>query len=57
MEGQLWGELTIDTKFERIIVPVTIRTAAGKFSIEPERIVFDDCFPVSIASFFIPITY
>lgn len=48
MDGQVLGELSLETTFERISIPVTIRTAPGKLSIEPERIIFDECFPVSV---------
>lgn len=47
-EGQVWGDVTIETQFERFSVPIHYRVAQGKLEIGPDRLVFDQCFPVSL---------
>lgn len=45
--GQVWGEAVIETQFEKLVVPVHYRAAHGKLEIGPDRLVFDQCFPVN----------
>lgn len=46
-EGQIWGDVQIITQYENLSIPVHFKVAPGKLEIAPERLVFDQCFPVS----------
>lgn len=50
-EGQIWGDITIETQYEQMSIPVQFKIAQGKLEIGPDRLVFDQCFPVSKFSF------
>lgn len=45
-EGQIWGDITIETQYEQMSVPVQYKMAQGRLEIGPDRLVFDQCFPV-----------
>lgn len=47
-ETQIWGDISINTQFEQLSIPVHFKIAAGKLEIGPDRLVFDQCFPVSL---------
>lgn len=46
-EAQQWGEINIQTQYEHLSIPVHFKVAQGKLEIGPDRLVFDQCFPVS----------
>lgn len=46
-EGQIWGDITVETQYDQMSVPVHFKIAQGKLEIGPDRLVFDQCFPVS----------
>lgn len=46
-EGQIWGDITIETQYEQMSIPVQFKIAQGRLEIGPDRLVFDQCFPVS----------
>lgn len=47
-EGQIWGDITVETQYEQLSIPVHFKIAQGKLEIGPDRLVFDQCFPVQI---------
>lgn len=47
-EGQIWGDITIETQYEQMSVPVQFKIAQGRLEVSSDRLVFDQCFPVSI---------
>lgn len=47
-EGVVDFQVNIHTKFETVSVPVRMKVSSGNFEIGPDRLVFDECFPVSI---------
>lgn len=49
-ETQIWGDISINTQFEQLSIPVHFKIAAGKLEIGPDRLVFDQCFPYKICS-------
>lgn len=49
-EAQQWGEINVHTYYEQLSIPVHFKVAQGKLEIGPDRLVFDQCFPVSFAS-------
>ncbi|XP_044255531.1 transmembrane protein 131 [Tribolium madens] len=49
-EGQIWGDVQIETQYENLSVPVHFKVASGKLEIGPDRLVFDQCFPGKICS-------
>ncbi|KAJ3658654.1 hypothetical protein Zmor_010381 [Zophobas morio] len=49
-EGQIWGDVQIETQYENLSVPVHFKVAPGKLEIGPDRLVFDQCFPGKICS-------
>ncbi|KAF5274287.1 hypothetical protein FQR65_LT04405 [Abscondita terminalis] len=49
-EGQVWGDVVVETQFERLSIPVHYKVAQGKLEIGPDRLVFDQCFPGKICS-------
>ncbi|KAJ8933374.1 hypothetical protein NQ318_018443 [Aromia moschata] len=50
IEGQVWGDIYIETQFENLSIPVHFKIAPGKLEIGPDRLVFDQCFPAKICS-------
>lgn len=46
-EGQMWSDVIIETQYEQITISVHFKVAQGKLEIGPDRLVFDQCFPVS----------
>ncbi|KAJ8955300.1 hypothetical protein NQ314_006913 [Rhamnusium bicolor] len=50
VEGQVWGDIYIETQFENLNLPVHFKIASGKLEIGPDRLVFDQCFPAKICS-------
>lgn len=46
-EGQIWGDITIETQYEQMSIPIQYKIAQGRLEIGPDRLVFDQCFPVS----------
>lgn len=46
-EGQIWGDITIETQYEQMSIPVQFKIAQGRLEIGPDKLVFDQCFPVS----------
>ncbi|RZB94452.1 hypothetical protein BDFB_002062 [Asbolus verrucosus] len=49
-EGQIWGDVQVETQYENLSVPVHFKVAPGKLEIGPDRLVFDQCFPGKICS-------
>lgn len=47
VEGQVWGDVMIETQYEQLSIPVHYKVALGQLEIGPDRLVFDQCFPVS----------
>ncbi|KAK4886769.1 hypothetical protein RN001_003040 [Aquatica leii] len=49
-EGQVWGDVVVETQYERLSISVHYKVAQGKLEIGPDRLVFDQCFPGKICS-------
>lgn len=47
-EGVVNFQVNIQTKFETVSVPVRMKVSNGNLEIGPDRLVFDECFPVSV---------
>ncbi|XP_060530816.1 transmembrane protein 131 isoform X2 [Cylas formicarius] len=45
IDGQVWGDILIETAFEVLSVPVHFKIAFGKLEIEPDGLILDSCFP------------
>lgn len=45
-QGQIWGDIAVITQYEQLSIPVHFKVAPGKLEIGPDRLVFDQCFPV-----------
>ncbi|XP_050511881.1 transmembrane protein 131 isoform X1 [Diabrotica virgifera virgifera] len=45
VEGQVWGDIYVETQFENLKIPVHFKIAPGKLEIGAEKLVFDQCFP------------
>lgn len=48
VEKEVSGDIIIETPIETLKIPVHFKVAPGKLEIGPDRLVFDQCFPVSI---------
>ncbi|KAF5302357.1 hypothetical protein FQA39_LY10396 [Lamprigera yunnana] len=49
-EGQVWGDIVVETQYEKLSIPIHYKVAQGKLEIGPDRLVFDQCFPGKICS-------
>lgn len=47
-DGQMKGDIHIQTPLENVSLPVSYKVAAGEMIIDRDDLVFDNCFPVSI---------
>jgi hypothetical protein len=47
-EGYSTLDVYVKTPFEKHIIPLKIHVAKGNIKMEPEVVIFDNCFPVSI---------
>ncbi|KAG5882529.1 hypothetical protein JTB14_038140 [Gonioctena quinquepunctata] len=50
VEGQVWGDLYVETQFENLKVPVHFKIAPGRLDISSDKLIFDQCFPAKICS-------
>ncbi|CAH1159345.1 unnamed protein product [Phaedon cochleariae] len=50
VEGQVWGEIYIETQFENLKVPVHFKIAPGRLDVSSDKLVFDHCFPAKVCS-------
>nr|XP_022906700.1 transmembrane protein 131 [Onthophagus taurus] len=50
IEGQIWGDVSVQTQYEKMSVPVHFKVAQGKLDIEPDVLIFDQCFPGKICT-------
>lgn len=45
VEGQVWGDIYVETQFENLKIPVHFKIAHGNLEIGPDKLIFDQCFP------------